>query len=231
MEQPGPVLCFIRANPKVGLVIQAVINCPYGNPPRRNSAVFIMADFVKYAASFGLDLSPTDKKMVRKENFYREVKPGQHLAVLIGKDSKNPWHHGIYAGEEDGRGYVYHMTGENKSASRVQKGLFFDFARGRDEIAVVLYTDETDETLGAQLLIAQWCHENFQQEDLYKLSSFNCEHFAVMCKTGRCASCSQIVCIRDMLREIYQSYRYAKIPKHGVDLVFTGAGPPNKSRS
>ena len=190
-----------------------------------------MANFVEYAASFGLDLSPTNKKMVRKENFYREVKPGQHLAVLIGKDSKNPWHHGIYAGEEDGRGYVYHMTGENKSTSHVQKGLFFDFAKGRDEIAVVLYTDETDETLGAQLLIAQRCHENFRQEDLYELLSFNCEHFAVMCKTGRCASCSQIVYIRDMLREVYQSYRYAKIPKHGVDLVFTGEGLPNKSRS
>ena len=185
-------------------------------------------DFVRSVSTFRLDLSPTNKKMVSKEEFYEEVKPGQHLAVLIGKDSKNPWHHGIYAGKVDGKGYVYHMTGENKSTSHVQKGLFFDFAKGRDEIAIVLYTDETDETLRAQLLIAKWCHENFQQENLYEVLSFNCEHFVVMCKTGRYASRYEMQTIRDMLGDYYLAYRYIKVPKHTDTLVFTGEVALNK---
>ena len=106
-------------------------------------------EFAKFASSFRLDLSPTDKLVVPKENFYEEARPGQHLAVLIGKESCNPWHHGIYAGKENGKGYVYHMTGEGKSTSHIQKGLFHDFAKGRDEIAIVLYSEETDRTLRA----------------------------------------------------------------------------------
>ena len=85
-----------------------------------------MADFVRYAASFGLDLYPTNKKMVRKENLYREVKPGQHLAVLIGKDSKNPRKANSWHLRRQGRWEinVYHMTGKEKKdhCAELRKG-------------------------------------------------------------------------------------------------------------
>ena len=94
-------------------------------------------DAVNFASALRLDLSPTDKKMLLKEEFYEQASQGQHLAVLIGKNRHNPWHHGIYAGKEEGKGYVYHMTGDDKSTARIRKDLFSDFAKGRDEIAIV----------------------------------------------------------------------------------------------
>lgn len=145
-------------------------------------------DAVRFASALGLDLPPTNKKMVLKEDFYEEAKQGQHLAVLIGENRHNPWHHVIYAGKEEGKGYVYHMTGDDKSTARIRKDLFSDFAKGRAEIAIVLYSDESDRTLQVQHAIAKCCHEHLPQENIYKVMNFNCEHFAVMCKTGKANS-------------------------------------------
>lgn len=184
-------------------------------------------DAVRFASALGLDLPPTNKKMVLKEDFYEEAKQGQHLAVLIGENRHNPWHHVIYAGKEEGKGYVYHMTGDDKSTARIRKDLFSDFAKGRAEIAIVLYSDESDRTLQVQHAIAKCCHEHLPQENIYKVMNFNCEHFAVMCKTGKWVlhpflqfAMRTISC---MLREYETVYSYAKMPKcQTMGLMFTG---------
>ena len=177
-------------------------------------------DAVKFASALRLDLSPTNKKMVLKEDFYEMAKQGQHLAVLIGKNRHNPWHHVIHAGKEEGKGYVYHMTGDDKSTARIRKDLFSDFAKGRDEVAIVLYSDESDLILQLQHAIAKWCHEHLPQENIYKVMNFNCEHFAAMCKTGNWVLHPTISC---MLREYETLYSYAKMPKcQTVGLMFKG---------
>jgi hypothetical protein len=175
-------------------------------------------DGLKFVAGLRLDLSPSDKKMVKKEIFYEVAKRGEHVAVLIGTDQRNPWHHCIYAGRNAvGEGEVCHMTGDDKATAHIQKDYFHNFAKGRDEVAIILYKHESRDMRKQQLKCARWLYNTFPRENVYQFMGCNCEHFAVMCETGMYESFGLIV---TMLDECLDCYEHTTLPKQGSMLVF-----------
>jgi len=60
--------------------------------------------FVKVIEAMGLDLSPSKKRIIIREDIYSvetNLEAGDHVAVQFGALTKDsPWHHGIYMGEK-----------------------------------------------------------------------------------------------------------------------------------
>ena len=137
-------------------------------------------------AALNVDLGPTDRVMVKTENLIEVALKGQHLAVRCGRMKSDPWHHGIYGGfDEEGRGWVYHIAGLDKRTARIRKDPFLSFVRGQQEVAIVIYADDTPANRKKHVDVACHLYDHGPAEHLYDLFRFNCEHFAVLCKTGR----------------------------------------------
>lgn len=65
-----------------------------------------------------------------------------------------------------------------------------DFIIGTSVIAWVLYNEDTDADRQASKQAASYLKDVLPTENLYSIATFNCEHFAVLCRTGlnRCAT-------------------------------------------
>ena len=128
----------------------------------------------------GVDLSPTNKDLVYVADFYEKVPAGSHLAVPSKETLLGPWHHGVYVGNKR----VIHMCGLSKVDAHVQETSFNEFMKGTSLVAVVTYADETEETLARTVAVARYLKDNLPVENLYKITDFDCEHFASLCKAG-----------------------------------------------
>ena len=137
-------------------------------------------------AVLNVDLGPTNRVMVKSDSLLKVALKGQHLAVRCGRFHSSPWHHAIYGGfDAEGRGWVYHMAGVEKRKAHIRRDLFLDFARGQLEVAIVIYDDDKPDYRKRHLETADYFFHHSPREHLYDLVRFNCEHFAILCKTGR----------------------------------------------
>lgn len=128
----------------------------------------------------GVDLSPQNREIVAVADFYSDVPPGSHVAVPSSKTLLGPWHHGIYIGEK----MMIHMTGQGKDDSHVQQTSVNEFTVGTSVVALVLYADDGDVARRASIQAALYLKDILPTANLYDLEHFNCEHFAVVCRTG-----------------------------------------------
>lgn len=129
---------------------------------------------------FGVDLSPNNRKLVAVADFYAEVPPGSHITVPSHRNQLGPWHHGLYIGNK----LVIHMTGDTKENAHVKQDTVNNFITGTNIIALVLYAEDTDAGRQANIQTALYLKDVLPTEDLYSIAHFNCEHFAVLCRTG-----------------------------------------------
>lgn len=130
------------------------------------------------------EMAETETELCHRVGTFGLVKnhtPGTHVIVPFrgGNGEECFWHHGIYLGEINGEEKVIHMVpGENT----VEVDLYQFAAANPRALRVVKYPgDETD------------CIERArakQSEGIqYNEETFNCEHFATYCKTGRADTC------------------------------------------
>lgn len=125
-------------------------------------------------------MSPDNRKLVAAADFYTEVPSGSHIAVPSHRNQLGPWHHGLYIGDKR----VIHMTGETKEDARVQQDTVNEFITGTSVIALVLYAEDADADRQASVQAALYLKDVLPTEGLYSITHFNCEHFAVLCRTG-----------------------------------------------
>ena len=137
----------------------------------------VLADQLQH---FGVDLAPDNRKIVAAADFYTEVPSGSHIAVPSNHNQLGPWHHGLYVGNK----LVIHMTGETKEDARIQQDTVNDFITGTSVIALVLYAEDTDADRQASVQAALYLKDVLPTENLYNIAHFNCDHFAVLCRTG-----------------------------------------------
>ena len=133
----------------------------------------------------GIDLSPTNKRLVEPTEFYDEVAVGSHIARPSHKSLLGPWHHGIFVGNKT----VIHMFGETVREACIQLCSVSEFVKGCNKIAVVLYDDDDDVHRKATVHVAYMLAEDadgprIMINQMYNIGNFNCEHFAVLCRTG-----------------------------------------------
>ena len=150
-------------------------------------------DIVPLLKALNLDLSPTARVLVPVLHFLRDVQAGSHIAVQIREGG--PWHHGVYAGDDA----VIHLFGDDKGDAHVQQCSVLDFIKGKSIVAVVTYEGDSDEKLKASVQAAKMLMLKLPQRNLYDVRTFNCEHFAVLCRSGlerydeACASVTRLV--------------------------------------
>lgn len=137
----------------------------------------VLADYLQ---RLGVDLSPNNRKIVAAADFYTDVPSGSHIAIPSNRNLLGPWHHGLYIGNK----LVIHMTGESKEDACIQQDTVNDFILGTSVIALVLYADDTDAARQASVRAALYLKDTLPTENLYNIAHFNCEHFAVLCRTG-----------------------------------------------
>ena len=107
---------------------------------------------------------------------YKYAKPGDHIAAW--SNSRGYWHHAIFFGEDtDGHDYVI----DNMPDIGVSKRSFEAFWEGEDALVVVHYTGSLDLDVSLRLAVhATTCYK------MYNYATWNCDKFALLCRTGRC---------------------------------------------
>ena len=127
-----------------------------------------------------VDLSPSDKRLISVADFYQDIPEGSHIAVPSHASRLGSWHHGIFMGSKR----VMHMYGDNNEEARVRMCSVNDFTSGTNVIALVLYEDDSHMSRQASVLAALFLQDTMKVRDLYEIAGFNCEHFALLCRTG-----------------------------------------------
>ena len=142
-----------------------------------------MTDYASIISALGTsDLDMDYIKDVHYGNLEKEAKPGDHLMVKMYGDTI--WHEGIYYN----RKYVI----DNMPMGGVDKRKLTSFApTGHDRLIIVKYKhdsdDELDRSMQRALTLRQFCKANPDDfHSQYDVLLNNCQHFAFMCRTGRC---------------------------------------------
>ena len=128
----------------------------------------------------GIDLSPSDKRLINVADFYQDIPEGSHIAVPSHESRLGPWHHGIFMGSKR----VMHMYGNSKEDAHVQTCTVNEFTSGTNVIALVIYEDDSLMSRQASIQAALFLQTTMKARDLYEIAGFNCEHFSVLCRTG-----------------------------------------------
>jgi hypothetical protein len=138
----------------------------------------------------GLDTVPGICKLVNLKNFYREVKPGDHIAIPSNSKLEGPWHHAIYIGDDK----------LILSAQQQIRCVDMDTFALQVTFAVVIYENDSDKKRQTTIECANTLI------GAKPTKSLKCEIFPVLCRTGvkRCASYSSIVC--DQINVLAQEY-------------------------
>lgn len=142
-------------------------------------------DLALFLTKHGVDLSPTNKILVDPTDFYEEVAVGSHIARPCQESHLGPWHHGIFVGNKR----VIHMSGDTVEDALIQQCSVRDFFQGHNATAVVLYAGDDDAhreatVLAATKLAADAAGPRILINHMFDILDFNCEHFAVLCRTG-----------------------------------------------
>ena len=172
-------------------------------------------DMAQALKGFGLDLSPSSKCLVNVTAFLR-IPDGSHIAVPSDQSLLGPWHHGIKIGPDT----VMHMYGHSKEDAHIQECTAEEFTAATRMVAVVQYGDDTDESRAASVNAAYFLKENLRQFDLYSIVGFNCEHFAVLCRSGLTRYTSSITLVTHLLclKAEQPSFRLQKLRKQTFQL-------------
>jgi hypothetical protein len=149
----------------------------------------------------GLDLRPSNSIVLTESHAHLHIVEGDHLAVVI-IGSGGVYHHGIYLGVRDGIPKVADFsspTGDKKMRDgRLRIVDYTDFVRDKGLVYVVPYEKDSPEKLDADnrrnavelaILMVNDPNPDFHK---YNLMSWNCECFALMCKTGQYQMSEQI---------------------------------------
>jgi hypothetical protein len=146
----------------------------------------------------GLDLRPSNSKIYSADDARLHIVEGDHLAVLI-KGSGGVYHHGIYLGIRDGEPKVADFsspTGDIKIRLRIID--YDEFVREKAFVYVVPYDNDSPDKLDTDnrrnaveiaILMVNDPNLDFHR---YNLLGWNCECFALMCKTGQYQVSEQI---------------------------------------
>jgi len=132
-----------------------------------------------------LELEPIHNTMVKECNFYEQILEGSQIAYQTSAPGRGNfiWHHGIYIGNKK----VIHMYGGNKENAKIRCDsveTFMEHANGR--CIVIEYDNDNHESRLLTCYFAKFFLESHGSvQGLYNISSFNCEHFATFCRTGR----------------------------------------------
>lgn len=138
------------------------------------------ADVARILRDFGLDLSPSDKQLVDVTSFLA-IPVGSHIAVPSHRNLLGPWHHGIKVQNE----VVMHMYGDSKEDARIQECTAAEFTAATRVVAVVQYDLDNEHMRASTVEAAFSLKEALKNHaDLYDIAGFNCEHFAVLCRSG-----------------------------------------------
>lgn len=113
-------------------------------------------------------------------DFYKSVFPGSQIAYRTDIPFLDDfiWHHAIYDGNER----VIHMTTEGIRVISVQSFM----KDAKQQCVLVQYENDNEETRQSTRIIAHYFLNTMgSQRGLYRIASFNCEHFATVCRTGK----------------------------------------------
>eukprot|EP00798_Chlamydomonas_sp_ICE-L_P019071 gene19071-biopygen27938 len=109
---------------------------------------------------------------------------GDHIAV---KAKSGYWHHGIFVGRvEKGPYMVIDVYGDDKALSTICNRTLTAFTNGGTDYAIIPY-DETISKEHSALIALHLQQTAEKQRWHYNAISNNCEHFATLCRCGRCA--------------------------------------------
>jgi hypothetical protein len=115
------------------------------------------------------------------------IKPGEHLVVMQAGDDGYQ-HHGLYLGFRDKVPYVAELTKNDG----IQVPRYKAFVEGQDHLYVIPYKEEDDGSRTTAVEIADYFIEHKKYVKKYDLLTWNCECFALMCKTGQYQASTQI---------------------------------------
>ena len=125
------------------------------------------------------------------------AEPGDHIAV---KSDSGYWHHSIYAGKMTASSFagyeefcVIDVWGEDKASSTISVRTVDDFAKGAKGYAIVTYPDAGSLSKVESLNLAKhFCLQALERGFVYDAVTFNCEHFASLCRCLRWESIVQV---------------------------------------
>jgi hypothetical protein len=167
----------------------------------------------------GLDLRPSNAIILTVSSARLFIVEGDHLAVMI-RGSGGVYHHGIYLGIRDGAPKVADFsspTGDRKMRDGRLRIIDYDeFVRDKGHVYVVPYEKDSPEKLDADnrrnavelaILMVSDPNPDFHK---YNLLSWNCECFALMCKTGQYQMSEQIQKVFEFINNDIHS-QYSKL--------------------
>ena len=133
----------------------------------------------------GVSLVPSDAVRYPAIDAGFEIKPGDHLVVMVGGDN-GFGHHGLYLGynEEEGCPEVADFgsdTGKTDNTIRIIS--YSKFVHGVDHVYIVPYSKDADVTRQRSIEIAKKLAE-LKDKAEYNILTWNCETFVLYCKTG-----------------------------------------------
>jgi hypothetical protein len=132
--------------------------------------------------------------------WHRVLKRGDH--ILVRRASSNDvFHHAIFVGEKASNGvtddFVVDMHGRSKEDAKLCLRTMDEFlgVKGRPELAVLRYKDDSDEKREKSAWLAEESYNRLSDcIDLYNLLGCNCQHFATWCRTMRWAATDVCAC-------------------------------------
>lgn len=147
-----------------------------------------------------INLHPLENGAIRLEPAEAPwaIKPGEHLVVMeAGEDGYQ--HHGLYLGLRDGVHSVVELT----STNGIEVPRYATFVDGKQYLYVIPYSvgdgPEEDEQRKNAIDIAEFFIKHRQYVREYDLLTWNCECFALMCKTGKYQASTQIQHVFDAI--------------------------------
>ena len=94
-----------------------------------------------------------------------------------------------------------HMYGDCKKDARIQECTAAKFTAATRVVAVVQYDSDSENLRAASVNAAYALKETLKNHaDLYNIAGFNCEHFAVLCRSGLTRYDSSTARIADILQ-------------------------------
>lgn len=116
--------------------------------------------------------------------YYRQLTPGDQIAVGGKLNGVQYFHHGIYVGGNIG---VIHYGGENKTNAVIKDDDITVFW-GSNKLMKITYPKRKARDPEDVIKTAKRLKDNPAQWGSYDLIKNNCEHFATYCKIGKAVS-------------------------------------------
>ena len=132
----------------------------------------------------GVSLVPSDAVRYLAIDAGFEIKPGDHLVVMVGEEN-GFGHHGLYLGyNEEGCHEVADFSSDTgKTDNTIRIISLSKFAEDVKHVYIVPYPKDSDVTRQRSIEIAKKLVE-LKDKPEYNILTWNCETFVLYCKTG-----------------------------------------------